>query len=119
MMATVTDSEHALIAATLGFTTIEVLKMWQDSAPSLEDMRSAPDGDPAMRQRMLDANYLGAGLSLMIGGTVAWLSKSWIPLILSLGTLSFMAYWYKLVLRSDHTIMGGFFDERGNRDHAA
>lgn len=99
------DKEIGLIAATLGFTTVEVVKMWRDAAPSLEEVRSAPPGDTAAAQRMLDANYLGAGLSLLIGGTVSFLTHSWIPLLLSLGTLAYMAWWYRMVLRSDHTVM--------------
>lgn len=99
------DAEHALIAATLGFTTLEVVKIWRDAAPSLEDVRRAPNGDIAIAQRILDANYLGAGLAIMIGGTVSYLSTSWIPLLLSLGTVAFMAFWYRMVLKSDHIIM--------------
>jgi hypothetical protein len=112
-----TDSDFthnpALIAATLGYTTVEIIKLWKDTAPSLADMRAAPENDVAMWQNMLDANYLGAGLSLLIGGTVSYLAKSWVPILLSLGTLSFMAFWYRMVLRSDHTMMEGSDDGTG------
>lgn len=110
------DAEHALIAATLGFTTLEVVKIWRDAAPSLEHVRSAPDDDIAVAQRLLDANYLGAGLAIMIGGTVSYLSASWIPLILSLGTVAFMAMWYRMVFKSDHTMMLGEDDNGPHHD---
>lgn len=98
-------NDEALVAATLGFTTIEVVKLWKDAAPSLEDMRSASADDIATQQRMMDANYLGAGLALLIGGSVSMLMHSWIPLVMSLAVVSFMSFWYKQVLASDHTIM--------------
>jgi len=97
-----TAGEHALIAATLGYTTVEVVKLWRDAAPSLEDMRAAGPGDAEMAQRVLDANFLGAGLAILLGGTVSYMSRSWVPLILSLGTLAYMAFWYRSVLSSDN-----------------
>jgi hypothetical protein len=105
MPRTIADAEHALIAASLGYTTVEVVRLWRDAAPSLEEMRAAPAGDMVMWQRMLDANYLGAGISILIGGTVSYLTGSWIPILLSLATLSYVAFWYRMVLRSDHTMM--------------
>lgn len=101
----VATTEHALVAATLGFTTMEVVKLWRDAAPTLEEMRRAPLDDVAVHQRMLDANYLGAGLAIIVGGTVSYLTTSWVPLILSLGVVSFMAWWYRMVLNSDNTVM--------------
>jgi hypothetical protein len=98
---------EALVAATLGFTTMEVVKLWRDAAPSLEEMRSAGAGDPAVMQRMLDANIMGAGLAVIVGGTVSHLTHSWVPLLLSLGVVSFMSLWYRQVLAADHTIMEG------------
>ena len=97
--------ENALIAATLGYSTVEVIKLWMDAAPPLADIRSTPADNPAMMQRMMDANYLGAGVSLMLGGTVSYLARSWVPIMLSLGMLAFISYWYRMVLRSDHTMM--------------
>ena len=99
------DTEHALIAATLGFTTMEVVKLWRDAAPTLEEMRRAPADDPVIRQRMLDANFLGAGMALIMGGSVSWLMESWIPMILTLGLVAFMAFWYRQVLAADDEIM--------------
>ena len=106
-MAKSADTEHALIAATLGFTTMEVVKLWRDAAPTLEEMRSAPMDDPVMRQRMLDANFLGAGLAMIMGGSVSWLMGSWIPILLTLGLVAFMAFWYRQVLAADETVMEG------------
>ena len=99
------DTEHALIAATLGFTTMEVVKLWRDAAPTLEEMRRAAPDDTTIRQRMSDANFLGAGMALIMGGSVSWLMESWIPMILTLGLVAFMAFWYRQVLASDESIM--------------
>lgn len=100
-------TENALVAATLGFATIEVVKIWRDASPSLEEVRSAPIGDITMTQRIMDANYLGAGLAVLVGGTVSYLATSWIPLLLSLATVAFMSWWYRMVLTSDNEMMKG------------
>lgn len=100
-------NDKALIAATLGFTTVEVVKLWRDASPTLEEVRSAPKADTAMQQRILDANYLGTGLAILIGGTVTYLTSNWIPLLLSLATVAFMSWWYRQVLVSDNDMMQG------------
>ena len=97
-------NERALIAATLGFATIEILKMWRETAPSLKEVRANPNTID-FQQRFMDANYLCTGLAVLIGGTVAWMTKSWLPLLLSLGTLTYMAWWYRAVLNSDNSMM--------------
>jgi len=99
------NPEHALVAATLGFTTVEIIKLWRDSAPSLDDVRKAPNDDLATMQSLMDANYLGAGLAIMIGGMTSYLAESWIPVILSTASVAYIAWWYRMVLRSDHIIM--------------
>jgi hypothetical protein len=86
---------------------MEVVKLWRDAAPSLEEMRSAPAGDPVIMQRILDANFMGAGLAVLVGGTVSYVTKSWVPVLLSLAVVAFMSYWYRQVLAADHTIMEG------------
>lgn len=100
-------NDKALIAATLGFTTVEVVKLWRDASPSLEEVRAAPIGDVTMQQRLMDANYLGAGLAVLVGGTVSYLTSNWIPILLSLATVTYMSWWYRQVLVSDNDMMKG------------
>lgn len=97
--------DRGLIAATLGFTTMEMVKLWQNAAPTLEEVRAADPGDIMIEQRFMDANHLVAGIALMVGGAVSWLSKSWLPLLLALGSASFISWWFRQVLYSDNGMM--------------
>lgn len=99
------DTSHASMLAVLGLTTVELVKLWQTTAPSLEDVRAAPPGDMAIQQRLMDANYLGAGLALLIGGTTSMLLKSWLPLIMALGSVVLVSQWHQMVYNSDNEVM--------------
>lgn len=96
---------EGLIAVTLGFTTMEMVKLWQTTAPTLKEAREAEPGDITIQQRVMDANYLVAGIGFMVGGTVSWISKSWLPILLALGSASFISWWYKQVLMSANGMM--------------
>ena len=56
-------------------------------------------------QRLMDADYLGAGLAVMVGGTTSWLLHSWLPIIMSLGSVLLFSEWHRMVFNSDHTMM--------------
>lgn len=95
------------LVAVMGLTTVEIIKLWQSVAPSLEEVRNASPEDSATAQRMLDANYLGAGLAILVGGTTSVLLKSWLPIIMSLGSVTLFSYWHRMVLNSDNIAMTG------------
>lgn len=96
----VKDVNGGMIAV-LGLSTVEIIKLWQSVAPSLEEVRNAEPDDIAIHQRMQDANYLGAGLAALIGGTTSVLLQSWLPIIMALGSVVLFSYWHLMVLRSD------------------
>lgn len=89
----------------LGLTTVEIVKLWQNNVPSLEQVRSADPEDPAIHQRLLDADYLGVGLALLVGGSMAILSKSMLPLMLSVASVWLYSKWYSMVLNAPNDPM--------------
>lgn len=93
------------LVAVIGLTTVETIKLWQSLAPSLDEVRNAPPYDARLMQRMMDANYLGAGLALLVGGTTSILLKDWLPVIVSLSSVSLFAWWYRQVLNSENGMM--------------
>lgn len=100
----VKDANVGLVAV-IGLTTVEIIKLWQSVAPTMEQVRSAPPGDAVIAQRMLDANYLGVALAAVIGGTTSILLQSWLPILMSVGSVSLFAEWHRQVLLSDNTVM--------------
>ncbi len=95
----INDANPGLIAV-MGLSTIELIKLWQSVAPSLEEVRAAQPGDEIIAQRMLDANWLGAGLAVLIGGTTSILLKSWLPVMLSVGSVALFSEWHRQVMFS-------------------
>jgi len=99
------NDNSSLALGVLGLTTVELVKLWQSAAPTLEQVRAAPPGDMAIQQRLMDANYLGAGLALLIGGTTSFLIKSWLPIVMALGSVVLVSQWFQSVYNSDNTVM--------------
>lgn len=93
------------LVAVMGLTTVETIKLWQSLAPSLEEVRKSNPYDPKNMQRLMDANYLGAGLAILIGGTTSILLKDWLPIVISLASISLFAWWYRQVLYSENGMM--------------
>ena len=103
-MLKVRDANVGLVAV-MGLTTVETVKLWQSLAPSLDELRCADPYSPKYMQRLLDANHLGAGLAILIGGTTSILLGDWLPIILALGSISLFAWWYRQVLYSSNECM--------------
>lgn len=101
-----TDNTLA-ISAIMGLSTVELIKLWQSAAPSLEEMRTADQSDIYYNQRILDANYLGLGVAALIGGTSAILVRSWLPILMAMGSVAFVSWWHRQVLLSAQTIREG------------
>lgn len=93
---------HA-VSTLMGLTTVSLINVWQSVAPTLQDVRDAPPGDPMIAQRMLDANYLGVSLAVFIGGTTSFLVKSWVPVIMAVGSVYIVSEWHSWILNSQST----------------
>lgn len=104
-MAVSDTTEVGLIVGAMSLTTVELVKLWQSAAPTLEQVRAADPEDVAIQQRLMDANYLGAGLAILIGGSMSFLIKSWIPLVISLGSVVLVSKWWTWVYASDNGAM--------------
>lgn len=103
-MINMRDANVGLVAV-MGLTTVETIKLWQSLAPSLEELRCASPNAARQQQRLMDANYLGAGLAILIGGTTSILLKDWLPIVISLASISLFAWWYRQVLYSENGMM--------------
>lgn len=99
------QTEVGLIVGAMSLTTVELVKLWQAAAPTLEQVRAADPDDPAIQQRLMDANYLGAGLAILIGGSTSFLIRSWIPIVIALGSVVLVSKWWQWVYNADNEPM--------------
>jgi hypothetical protein len=99
------NENNGAMLAVMGLTTVELVKLWQSVAPTMLEVRAAPKDDPATMARLMDANMLGAGLAIMIGGTTSYLLKSWLPLFMALGSVILVSQWHLAVYNAEHGFM--------------
>jgi hypothetical protein len=88
--------EPQAAAAVVGLAAFELWKVWGNTAPSLADVRSAPDFDTTVRQQLMDADITVGSLAIIIGVTLAILMKDATALIIMMiifGSLSFFHHW--------------------------
>lgn len=74
-------AEDAAAAALTGLAVWELARTYHQTAPDLGSLRKAQRDDVEHRQRLLDADLTVGGLALLVGVTAAWISKSWVPLV--------------------------------------
>lgn len=96
---------EGVAVAALSITVIETFKIYQNTAPSLEDVRRATPGDYVTRQLMMDADILGLILVLAIGGGGTFLTGKAFPLVLSGLALAMISSYYHMVLNSTNEYM--------------
>lgn len=92
--------DEGVAFAALGVAVVETIKIYQDTAPSLRDLRCATPGDFTSRQLMLDADILGLIVVLALGGGGSLLVRRWYPLLLAGIALLLISAYYRSVLRS-------------------
>lgn len=92
--------ESGIAFAALGVAVAETIKIYQDTAPSLRDLRMATPGDFTSRQLVLDADMLGLIVVVALGGGGAFLIRRWYPLLLAAAALLLISAYYRSVLRS-------------------
>lgn len=86
-----------IAASVIGLSAWELIRTWHDIAPELSDLRGSAAGDIAMKQRLLDADILVGGISLVLGVTFGLLTKDWTALILMLVIFGIVSIWYHQV----------------------
>lgn len=97
--------DEGVAFAALGVAAVETLKIYRDTAPSLDTLRRAPVGDYDCRQLILDADMFGLIAVLAIGGGGALLVRRWYPLLLAAAVLLMVSGYHRAVLNSDNRFM--------------
>jgi hypothetical protein len=96
------DWEPATSAAVIGLVTYQIWGAWRDSAPSLQECRDADLGTPGGRgiqQHLWDADLTVGSLAVMIGLTIAVLTRNATALVLILIMFGGLSFWHHDLLR--------------------
>lgn len=91
---------NAAAAAIVGLCTYQLWNAWNDSTPTLTELRAATQYGPE-RQKLHDAVLTVGSLALVVGVAMGVFTKRVDTLILLASTLSVLAIWYYSILASD------------------
>lgn len=96
--------ENTVVSVALvGFALWETANAYGQFAPSLSDMREAKGFDVCSRQQLLDCDVMVGGIAFMAGGLASWLSRSWLPLLVTIAGFLWISGYHHLVLRGPTT----------------
>lgn len=95
--------EPTAAVAVIGFATFELIKLWNDSTPSLKESRNAGRDDVAIRQQVFDADVLVGTLSVIIGVAYAVLTKDMTALIILLVMFGALSFYHHYLLNAEPT----------------
>lgn len=79
---------------------VATVQLYNDTAPSLQGLRSRPPNDPTGRQQLLDADLLVGTTVLIAGAFASWGVSSWVPLLALMIVFAVSSIWHHAVLNS-------------------
>jgi len=96
------DTNATVMVAVLGLGMVEIVGLYQETAPSLQDMRMAPSGDVKSRQMLLDADLLVGATAFTVGLLASWYMRDPVPFIVVAGGFVMVSAWHHNVLASSN-----------------
>ena len=88
--------EDSAAIAVVGVAAFELWKVWNSSAPTLAEVREADFTNINVRQRLMDSDITVGSLAVVIGVSLAVMTRDATALVLMLiifGSLSFFHHW--------------------------
>jgi len=86
--------------ALTGFAVWSLFNCYTGMAPKLGELRDIHCDNTSARQRLMDADMCVGGIALLAGGFASWMSKSWAPVALVVGSLAWVSFYH-------HAALGG------------
>lgn len=90
-----------LIVGVFGLGALQLASLYEQAAPSLQEMREMEVGDDKGRQHLMDANILIGSYALIISAVAYYATGSVMALLLFTGIVSLAAFWRYMVLYSE------------------
>ena len=89
--------ERGAAAAVVGLACIQLWQAWDGKAPTLDELSTAVPGDHT-HQQLQDATLTVGSLALLVGVSMAILTKDMTVLILMIASYGSLVLWYYAVL---------------------
>lgn len=98
--------EIGAATALVGAGIFQIHDAYVKHAGPLTNVRNAPQGSAETLQRLVDADVLAGGITLLAGGGLAIATGKWYPLALAAIAFGLVAYYYHAAL-SAHPVKDG------------
>jgi hypothetical protein len=81
---------------------MQIVSLFEATAPSLQDLRSEPEGSTKGRQELMDADIVVGGIVALVAVAATYATASVLPVIMFGGAFAIVSLWHHLVLNSAH-----------------
>lgn len=92
--------ETQAAAAVVGLAAFELIKVWQDTAPSIAECRASTPDNVGNRQKLFDADVVVGTLALAVGTAFAVLAKDYAVLIILIVTYGILSLTHHMLFNS-------------------
>ena len=93
--------EPTAATAVIGLAGFQLLQAWNTNAPSLAELRTAQPDDIGLRQRLMDSDIMVGGLALILGVSLAVLTKDLSALVVMLMIYGSVSLWFHSVQKAE------------------
>lgn len=90
--------------AVVSLAAFQLWQSWRDTAPSFEELRRQHSSDFDARQRLMDADLSVGSMAVLIGVTLAVLTRDFTALVLMLVIVGSLSLWSHQILAAPSTI---------------
>lgn len=90
----------SLFVGVLGLGFIQVVGLYESTAPDLVELRTKPSGDDSARQHLLDADILVGFTTAIVAVSASFVMNSAWPMLWLFGGFIGVSAWHHLILNS-------------------
>lgn len=89
-----------LAVGILGLGLVQIVSLYETTAPSLSELRNSPEGALSKKQELMDATIIVGSVTAFLAILSSYATKSLLPATIFLGGFAIVAGWHYLVLNS-------------------
>jgi len=93
------NRETTFIVGVLAFGMLQIVSVYEATAPDLQELRSTEPGDA--KQRLFDADVMVGFTVLLVVGAATYATRSLLPIIMLGGAFVIVSGWHHMVHNGD------------------
>lgn len=100
------DGAQSTLLAQAGIAGVAVWQLqssYSSFAPHISELRESGRDDIAVMQRLLDADMMTGGLTVIASVAACLMLRTWLPAVLLVGAFAWVSYYHHSVLKGPTT----------------